>query len=77
MPESTLPVGLTEAHAQSRLRSEGFNELRRAQSRTLRRIAYDVVSEPMFGLLIAAGLVYLALGDLREASAAGLSPRSR
>ncbi len=59
--------GLSSAEAAQRLEAEGYNELHRTQSRTLRRIAYDVVSEPMFGLLIAAGLVYLALGDLGEA----------
>jgi Mg2+-importing ATPase len=60
-------AGLSSAEAAERLAAEGFNELHRAQSRTLGKIAYDVVSEPMFGLLIAAGLVYLALGDLAEA----------
>ncbi len=59
--------GLTSAEAAERLAAEGFNELQRTQSRTFGRIAIDVVSEPMFGLLIAAGLVYLALGDLGEA----------
>jgi Ca2+-transporting ATPase len=60
-------LGLSSVAAAERLEAEGYNELRRAQSRTLGRIAYEVVSEPMFGLLIAAGLVYLALGDLGEA----------
>ncbi len=59
--------GLSSTEAAERLDAEGFNELRRTQSRSLGRVAYDVASEPMFGLLIAAGLVYLALGDLGEA----------
>jgi Ca2+-transporting ATPase len=64
---STHVTGMTSTEAAERLAAEGFNELRRTQNRTLLRIAYDVVSEPMFGLLIAAGLVYLALGDRAEA----------
>jgi Ca2+-transporting ATPase len=59
--------GLSSAAAAETLAAEGFNELRRGQSRTLGRIAIDVVSEPMFGLLLAAGLVYLVLGDHGEA----------
>lgn len=59
--------GLTSREAQSRLKAEGYNELPRAEHRTLPRIALEVIREPMFGLLIAAGLVYLLLGDLVEA----------
>ncbi len=59
--------GLTSGEAQSRLRDEGYNELPRAGHRSLFRIAYDVAREPMFGLLIASGVIYLLLGDLFEA----------
>jgi Ca2+-transporting ATPase len=66
--ESTAAVsGLSEAEAASRLRAEGANELPRPDRRTLARIVFDVVREPMFGLLIGAGIVYLLLGDLAEA----------
>ena len=64
---SDVPEGLTRSEAQSRLREEGFNELPRAGQRSLPRIALEVVREPMFGLLIGAGLIYLLLGDHTEA----------
>lgn len=64
---SDAPEGLTCSEAQSRLREEGFNELPRTGHRSLPRIALEVVREPMFGLLIGAGLIYLLLGDHTEA----------
>ncbi len=60
--------GLSEAEAAARLRRDGFNELAQQSRRTLPLIALDIVREPMFALLIAAGLVYVALGDLGEAA---------
>ncbi|MGZ5901004.1 MAG: cation-translocating P-type ATPase [Reyranella sp.] len=67
MPESVPPGGLTEAQAQARLRSEGFNDLPKADHRTFLRIIGDVLREPMFALLLGAGVIYLVLGDLTEA----------
>jgi P-type Ca2+ transporter type 2C len=60
-------VGLTEAQAQARLRAEGFNDLPKTEHRTLPHIVGDVLREPMFALLLGAGAIYLALGDLAEA----------
>jgi P-type Ca2+ transporter type 2C len=59
--------GLSEVDAQARLRSEGFNELPRQDRRTPLRIILDVLREPMLALLLGGGLVYLLLGDLKEA----------
>jgi Ca2+-transporting ATPase len=67
MPESAPPVGLTEAQAQARLHTEGFNDLPKADHRTFLRIIGDVLREPMFALLLGAGVIYLVLGDLTEA----------
>ena len=61
------PAGLSEAEAAARLAGEGPNELPREGRRTLLRIALDVLREPMLALLLGAGLVYLALGDVHEA----------
>jgi len=61
--------GLAEADAATRLHRDGPNELPAARPRTSIAIALDVVREPMFLLLIAAGTVYLLLGDPEEASA--------
>jgi Ca2+-transporting ATPase len=59
--------GLDPALAAARLRDEGPNELGLSQRRTLRDIAWEVLREPMFGLLLGAGAIYLAMGDTREA----------
>ena len=60
-------AGLAPSLAATRLRDEGPNELGLSQRRTLRDIAWEVLHEPMFGLLLGAGVIYLAMGDAREA----------
>ncbi len=68
MPEPSADLnGLSEAEAASRLAADGYNDLPHPERRTILRIAVDVASEPMFGLLLGAGVVYLLLGDLQEA----------
>ena len=65
---STEPAtGLDPAVAARRLLDEGPNTLEASAQRSLGRIVLTVVREPMFLLLMAAGLIYLALGDTREA----------
>ena len=59
--------GLSEAEAADRLRFEGYNELPRSDRRTPLRIVFEVFREPMLALLLGGGLIYLALGDIREA----------
>ncbi|MCB2042936.1 MAG: HAD-IC family P-type ATPase, partial [Rhodoferax sp.] len=53
--------------AARRLREDGPNDLGTSQRRSLANIAWEVVREPMFLLLLGAGAVYLAMGDPREA----------
>ena len=60
-------AGLSQADAQARLQAEGFNELPMGDGRGILRIVVDVLREPMFSLLLAAGAIYLVLGDLGEA----------
>ncbi|HXH45255.1 MAG TPA: cation-translocating P-type ATPase [Bradyrhizobium sp.] len=60
-------AGLSEAEARLRLQQDGFNELPRAERRTPLRIVLEVLREPMLSLLLCGGIVYLLLGDLREA----------
>ncbi|WP_448032881.1 cation-translocating P-type ATPase [Bradyrhizobium liaoningense] len=60
-------AGLSEAEARLRLQQEGYNELPRPERRTPLRIVFEVLREPMFALLLCGGLIYLLLGDLREA----------
>lgn len=59
--------GLTETEAAERLKTEGYNELPSSKQRSIFSIAFDVVREPMFLLLVACGIIYLILGDVREA----------
>jgi Ca2+-transporting ATPase len=61
------PPGLSPEAAAQRLREEGPNELGVSQRRTLLDMAWDVVREPTFRLLMGAGTVYLAMGDPHEA----------
>jgi Ca2+-transporting ATPase len=66
--ERTGPKGLNRAEAERRLHADGPNELTPPKRRTPWRIGLEVAREPMFQLLVAAGLLYLLLGDTGEAS---------
>jgi Ca2+-transporting ATPase len=60
-------VSLSEAEAARRLRRDGPNELAGSKQRTLLRLVAQVVTERMFRLLVACGLIYLLLGNRGEA----------
>ena len=60
-------LGLSEAEAQARLRAEGPNQLPRAARRGFVTVVLGTLREPMFALLLGAGLLYLVLGDFGEA----------
>jgi len=64
---TALLSGLSDADAQARQKSEGYNELPRPDRRTPLRIIREVLREPMLALLLGGGAIYLALGDLNEA----------
>src|SRR5512136_1356019 len=59
--------GLSQAVASERLKAEGYNELPSSKRRSIFAIAWEVVREPMFLLLVACGAIYLVLGDKEEA----------
>lgn len=59
--------GLSVRDAAQRLRAEGPNELPQLDRRTALRIVADVVREPMFALLLGAGVLYLLIGSRGEA----------
>ena len=65
--EPRLGGGLSSHDAIARLQAEGFNELPRADRRTPVRIILEVMREPMLILLLVGGLIYLLIGDLKEA----------
>jgi len=66
-PELKAPTGLSSAEARARLEQDGYNELPSTRQRSTLAIGFDVAREPMFMLLIVSVVIYLALGDLREA----------
>jgi Ca2+-transporting ATPase len=66
-PPDDAQRGLTAAQAAQRLAADGPNELPSHKPRTLLAIAREVLTEPMFLLLIAAAAIYVVLGDLRGA----------
>ena len=60
-------IGLSETDASSRLQQDGPNELPTETKRSLFAIVLDVVREPMFLMLIAAGSLYLLMGEPADA----------
>ena len=58
--------GLGATEAARRLAADGPNVVSGGRRRTLLSIGSETVREPMFLLLLAAGALYLAFGDLQE-----------
>ncbi len=59
--------GLSEVEARQRLAQDGPNELPVSRPRGVLRLLREIVSEPMFLLLVACGAIYMVLGDRQEA----------
>jgi P-type Ca2+ transporter type 2C len=59
--------GLDEQTAAQRLAGEGANELPAGKPRSILVIGLEVAREPMFVLLVAAGALYLLMGNLDDA----------
>lgn len=66
-PDAEIPRGLTEDEARQRREEDGFNELPSSKPASVFAIAFSVIREPMFLLLVAGGLTYMVLGDVPEA----------
>jgi Ca2+-transporting ATPase len=58
--------GLSQQQAILRLQQEGPNEIPGSAPRHPLAIALEMLREPMFGLLLATGTLYIFLGDLQE-----------
>jgi Ca2+-transporting ATPase len=71
MTQNTFDInnlqGLSDEEVIERLAQDGYNELPSTEKRTIFHILFEVIREPMFLLLIACGVLYLALGDVQEA----------
>ena len=59
--------GLSEADASARFAQEGPNELPAQTNRNLLTIGLEVAREPMFLMLVAAGILYLVMGEPADA----------
>jgi len=67
-PAPARPLsGLSEAEAAARLRRDGANELPSQRRRGLAPIVAEVMREPMFLMLVAAGALYLLMGEPADA----------
>ena len=60
-------AGLSQLAAQQRMAADGPNELPSSQPRSLAAIAWVILREPMFILLVACGSIYLVLGSKQDA----------
>jgi len=59
--------GLSEEEAAEILKREGYNELPSQKKQSLLSILLNVLKEPMLILLLGAGLIYLFLGEAKDA----------
>lgn len=69
LPDNASPAaaGLSAAEAARRLLADGPNALPGTTPKSTTAIVLGVMSEPMFLMLLAAGALYLVLGDRAEA----------
>jgi Ca2+-transporting ATPase len=58
--------GLTSDQAKEKLKTEGYNKLPSSKPKSFFSIAFGVVKEPMFLLLVACGTLYIVIGELQE-----------
>lgn len=63
----THSEGLTEHQARERLAKDGANALPTSKPKNILHLIKEIVTEPIFLLLIACGAIYLLLGDPHEA----------
>lgn len=61
-----MSEGLSHQEASLRLKQYGYNELSLSGQHTAWQTLKEVMSEPMFLLLLACGLLYVLIGDYRE-----------
>ena len=66
-PARIAHAALSTAQAAARLAAEGSNELPSSGPRSLFAIAFSVVREPMFLLLMSCGALYLVMGSTSDA----------
>ncbi|MBS1622893.1 MAG: cation-translocating P-type ATPase [Bacteroidetes bacterium] len=65
---ASMAKGLSAAEASEKLKTHGYNELPSSRPKSILRIAWEVMKEPMFLLLISCAVLYMVLGDYKEGS---------
>lgn len=58
--------GLSEEQVNKKLKTEGYNELPTSKHRSFFLIAFGVIREPMFILLVVCSSLYMVLGNIQE-----------
>lgn len=61
------PAGLSDEDVALRLATDGYNEIPSEKNVGILQIVLDIISEPMFLLLLACGAIYFLIGDVGEA----------
>ena len=59
-------TGLSSDDVSRKLKDDGYNELPSSGKRSIFSIAFSVIKEPIFLLLVASGSLYFLLGDVTE-----------
>ena len=59
--------GLSQSEASALLETEGLNELPSQKKQSAFSLFIKIIKEPMFILLISAGIIYLFMGDITDA----------
>lgn len=59
--------GISQQEAANKLKNNGYNELPHKKKRNPITMAFEIVREPMFLLLVVCGAIYFVLGDIHEA----------
>lgn len=60
--------GLSESQALLKIKEEGYNELPSQKKKNIFIIFFEVIREPMLLLLIGSGLIYLFIGEPKDAA---------
>jgi Ca2+-transporting ATPase len=58
--------GLSTAEVEQRIQSFGYNELNTSSTKNFFQLAYEVIKEPMFLLLLGCGSLYFLLAEWAE-----------
>jgi Ca2+-transporting ATPase len=61
-------LGLNAVQVKLLQAQHGFNELPNTDQKTLGKAIYRIITEPMFGLLLLTGLIYLLIGSAADAA---------